>query len=68
MRVSDYVVHFLVEHGVPDLFLVSGVGIMHLLDSVGRHPGIRYACNHHEQACATAALQSPRPFSLTLKM
>jgi acetolactate synthase-1/2/3 large subunit len=40
---------------VEDIFLVSGGGIMHLLDSVGRQPGLRYWCNYHEQACAIAA-------------
>jgi len=55
VKVSDYLAQFLVERGVQDLFLVSGGGIMHLLDSVGRQPGLRYWCNYHEQACAIAA-------------
>src|SRR3989338_6790835 len=28
---------------------------MYLCDAVGRNKKIRYICNHHEQACATAA-------------
>jgi len=55
IKLSDYVTQFLVEHGVEDIFLVSGGGIMHLVDSVGRQAGLRYICNHHEQACAIAA-------------
>lgn len=55
IKLSDYVVKFLVDHGFKDLFLVSGGGIMHLLDSVGRNSKIRYYCNYHEQACAVAA-------------
>jgi acetolactate synthase-1/2/3 large subunit len=55
MKLSDYVVDFLVQHGVPDIFLVTGGGIMHLVDSVGQHPGMRFICNYHEQACAIAA-------------
>ena len=55
MKLSDYVVQFLVDHGIPDIFLVSGGGIMHLVDSVGRNPDIHYVCNYHEQACAIAA-------------
>ena len=55
IKVSDFVTQFLVEHGIDDLFLVSGGGIMHLLDSVGRQNGLRYWCNYHEQACAIAA-------------
>ena len=55
MKLSDYVVQFLADRGIRDVFLVSGGGIMHLLDSVGRHPQMRYYCNYHEQACAVAA-------------
>lgn len=55
MLLSDYVIEFLVEKGIHDIFLVSGGGIMYLLDSVGRNPGIRYYCNYHEQACTIAA-------------
>lgn len=55
MKLSDYVVDFLVNHGIQDIFLVSGGGIAHLLDSIGQQPKIRYYCNYHEQACAVAA-------------
>ncbi|MGZ5004554.1 MAG: thiamine pyrophosphate-binding protein [Chthoniobacterales bacterium] len=55
MKVSDYVIDFLVKRGVGDIFMVTGGGIMHLVDSVGRHAGMRYICNNHEQACAIAA-------------
>jgi acetolactate synthase-1/2/3 large subunit len=55
VKVSDYVARFLVQRGIEDIFLVSGGGIMHLLDSVGRQSGLRYWCNYHEQACAIAA-------------
>jgi acetolactate synthase-1/2/3 large subunit len=55
MLLSDYVIGFLVEKEINDIFLVSGGGIMYLLDSVGRNPKIRYYCNYHEQACAIAA-------------
>ncbi len=55
MFLSDYVIGFLVEKKINDVFLVSGGGIMYLLDSVGRNSAIRYYCNYHEQACAIAA-------------
>ena len=55
MNVSDAVVQFLAEHGVGDLFMVSGGGIMYLTDAVGRAGTPRYWCNYHEQACAIAA-------------
>jgi len=55
IKVSDYIIKFLVERGVRDIFLVSGGGIMHLVDSVGKNTEIKYYCNYHEQACAHSA-------------
>ena len=55
IKLSDYVADFLVTLGVRDVFLVSGGGVMHLLDSIGRNDGLRYFCTRHEQACAVAA-------------
>jgi len=42
-------------HGVQDIFMISGGGAMHLIDSAGKQPGISYICPHHEQAAAIAA-------------
>ncbi|HLO16369.1 MAG TPA: thiamine pyrophosphate-binding protein [Anaerolineales bacterium] len=55
IKLSDYVIDFLVKNSISDIFMVSGGGIMHLVDSVGRHPGMKYTCNYHEQACVIAA-------------
>jgi acetolactate synthase-1/2/3 large subunit len=55
MTLSDYVIQFLADRGIRDLFLVSGGGIMYLLDAVGRNQNVRYYCNYHEQACVAAA-------------
>ena len=55
VRLSDFIIDFLVKKEIKDIFLVSGGGIMYLCDAVGRNKKIRYICNHHEQACATAA-------------
>lgn len=55
MLLSDYVIEFLKDKGIHDTFLVSGGGIMYLLDSLARNPDVRYTCNYHEQACAVAA-------------
>jgi acetolactate synthase-1/2/3 large subunit len=55
MRLSDYVMQYLVEKDICDIFLVSGGGIMYLVDSAGNTPGLRYYCNYHEQACAICA-------------
>ena len=32
VKLSDYVIQFFVDRGIHDIFLVSGGGIMHLLD------------------------------------
>ena len=53
-KVSDIIADFLVEHGVKDMFSVTGGGAMHLNDSFGHHPKLRVIYNHHEQACAIA--------------
>jgi len=55
MRVADYIARTLVDHGIRDVFLVTGGGAMHLNDAIGRCEGLRYVCCHHEQACAIAA-------------
>ena len=55
MKVSDYVIKFIEDAGVKHVFLVSGGGVMHLVDSASRSKKLEYVCNHHEQSCAIAA-------------
>lgn len=55
MKVSDFIVRRLEEHGVKDVFLLSGGGMMHLLDSVFQSEVIHPWCNLHEQASAICA-------------
>lgn len=55
IKLSDYVVRFLTEAGVTRIFMLTGGGCMHLVDSVGRQPGLEYVCCLHEQAVAFAA-------------
>ncbi len=55
IKLSDYVVSWLEGKGARDVFMISGGGIMHLVDSVGRAKKLKYICNQHEQACAIAA-------------
>jgi acetolactate synthase-1/2/3 large subunit len=53
MKLSDYVVEYLAT--ITDtIFMLSGGGIMHLVDSVGQSK-LNAVCCHHEQACGTAA-------------
>lgn len=61
MKISDYIVRRLEEHGVKDVFLLSGGGMMHLLDSVFQSKTIQCYCNLHEQGssiCADAYAQA----------
>lgn len=55
IKLSDYTVDFIAKLGVETLFLVSGGGCIHLVDSVGNNKKIKYICNYNEQASAMAS-------------
>ncbi|MCK4423418.1 MAG: thiamine pyrophosphate-binding protein, partial [Candidatus Omnitrophica bacterium] len=55
IKLSDYVIDFLVQKGISDIFMVVGGGIIHLVDSVGKNKSIKYFCNYNEQASAYCA-------------
>lgn len=55
VRVADYIARLLVDHGVEDVFMLTGGGSMHLNDAFGLMPGLRPLFLHHEQGCAIAA-------------
>jgi len=55
IKVSDLIVEYIASLGVKHVFLISGGGNMHLVDSVAKSSKLKYICNHHEQACAMAA-------------
>lgn len=55
VKVSNYIAQFLAEHGVSDVFMITGGGAMHLNDAIGHHESLHCTYNHHEQACAIAA-------------
>ena len=52
IKLSDYVIKFLVQKGISEIFMVVGGGIIHLVDSVGNNKSINYFCNYNEQATA----------------
>lgn len=52
---SDYIVDFLVSHGVTDVFGYPGATVCHLMDSLEKNKKISNHLNYHEQACAFAA-------------
>lgn len=55
IKLSQYVIGRLADWGVEHIFMLTGGGAMHLNDSIGREPRIKYICTHHEQAAAIAA-------------
>lgn len=55
MKLSDYIVDFLVKRGVTDCFTVVGGGAMHLNNSFGHKEGMHCTHFHHEQGAAIAA-------------
>jgi len=55
MKLSDYVSSFLAGQGVGHVFLLPGGGCMHLVDSVGKEPGLNFVGCLHEQSAAIGA-------------
>lgn len=56
VKVSDYIMDFVADKGVTDVFGLAGGGCMHLLDSLGKHPRLKMIANLHEQCSAIGAL------------
>ena len=55
MKLSDYVIDFLVSEGVSHIFEVAGGALAHLLDSMYDRKDISTLSMHHEMAAAIAA-------------
>jgi acetolactate synthase-1/2/3 large subunit len=55
IKVSDYIVDFLLKNQIDKCFTVTGGGAMHLNDSFGHNTNVTNIYCHHEQACAMAA-------------
>jgi acetolactate synthase-1/2/3 large subunit len=55
MKLSDYMIDFLVSNGVTHIFEVAGGSITHLLNSLYGRKDIVSISMHHEQAAAFAA-------------
>lgn len=54
-RLADFVVDWLTERGINDIFLVSGGGIMFLCDAVRKNKKMNYISTRHEQGASIAA-------------
>lgn len=56
MKASDYVVEFLIQHKITDIFGYPGGMVTHFMDSLDKYRmQISAHLNYHEQACAMAA-------------
>lgn len=55
MKLSDYVAQKSVDHGIRNVFMITGGGAMHLNYSLGTNKELKCTFNHHEQASAIAA-------------
>tara|TARA_Y100000310_G_scaffold138620_1_gene137606 strand:+ start:13448 stop:15220 length:1773 start_codon:yes stop_codon:yes gene_type:complete len=54
MKLSDYIVDFIEDKGIKDIFMLSGGFCLPLVDSIGKS-SINHICNLHEQAAAIGA-------------
>jgi acetolactate synthase-1/2/3 large subunit len=59
-KITDVIVEFLADKGIRHAFGVPGGAVLHLIDSLDRHPGISPVFTHHEQAAAFAAQANAR--------
>lgn len=56
MKVSDYIVEFLIEKNINDVFGYPGGMVTHLMDSLNKYEGkINAHVNYHEQASSFCA-------------
>ena len=55
MNLSDYVLKFLKQKRIKEVFLITGGAISFMVDSFSRVKGIKYTCVAHEQAAAMMA-------------
>jgi acetolactate synthase-1/2/3 large subunit len=56
IKVSDYIVEFLIKNGINTLFTITGGFSMHLNDSFGNNKNYDVYYQHHEQACGYSAV------------
>ena len=54
LRVADVMMEELARAGLTHVFMLSGGGVMYLMDALGQSP-LQHVCCHHEQAAAIAA-------------
>ena len=47
MKVADYIINYLADYGIEDVFLVYGAANGDLVDAFTRNDKIRYILGHH---------------------
>ena len=55
LRLADFVIEWLVDKNINNIFTVSGGGSIALCDALSMSNSMKYFCCHHEQAAAFAA-------------
>lgn len=55
MKASDFIVHWLADHGITAAFGVTGGVIANVIDSFRVRPEMQFVCMQHEQAAGLAA-------------
>jgi acetolactate synthase-1/2/3 large subunit len=55
IKVSDYIINFLLKNNLNTVFTITGGFAMHLNDSFGRNTEFNIFYQHHEQACGYSA-------------
>jgi len=55
MKVADYIINYLADYGIREVFVVYGAANGDLIDAFTRNKGIRYIAVMHEQAGGFAA-------------
>ena len=55
MKLTDFVIDFLSQNGMDLAFGLTGGAVVHIFDSIEKHPNFNTVFCHHEQAAAFAA-------------
>ena len=58
MRVSDYIIECLINHGVECAYVVTGRGSLFLTDALKKNQKLQTRFLHHEQSAAFAAVSA----------
>lgn len=60
MKLTDYVINFLVKQEIGHIFGLTGGAVVHFFNSAAKTPGLQTIFCHHEQSAALAAVAYAR--------